>query len=169
MLRLPKFQVALPESVADAVALLSAHEGEAMIVAGGTDLLPNLKHRLFEPKLLVSLERVAGLGAIQREADGTLRIGAMARLDQLAAHADVIAHAPALAQAHAAWCRAAAPAHGHRGRQRDARHPLPLLQPDVLLAEEPRLLSQEGRNRVPRGHAAVASASPRPATIRRPP
>ena len=99
MLRLPKFQVALPESVADAVALLSAHEGEAMIVAGGTDLLPNLKHRLFEPKLLVSLERVAGLGAIQREADGTLRIGAMARLDQLAAHADVIAHAPALAQA----------------------------------------------------------------------
>lgn len=71
MLRLPKFQVALPESVADAVALLSAHEGEAMIVAGGTDLLPNLKHRLFEPKLLVSLER--GQGSAPSNAKPTAR------------------------------------------------------------------------------------------------
>lgn len=99
MLRLPRFDVALPESVADAVALLSAHEGEAMIVAGGTDLLPNLKHRLFEPKLLVSLERVAGIDTITVQPDGSLSIGAMTRLDTLARHPEVTARAPALAQA----------------------------------------------------------------------
>lgn len=54
MLRMPEFRYHHPLSAADAVA--AWHDSEsAMYVAGGTDLLPNLKHRLFEPADLVGL------------------------------------------------------------------------------------------------------------------
>ena len=48
MLRLPAFELLEPTTAAEAAALLSEHGEDAMVVAGGTDLLPNMKHRLFE-------------------------------------------------------------------------------------------------------------------------
>jgi 4-hydroxybenzoyl-CoA reductase subunit beta len=99
MLRLPKFRLEEPADVAGAVALLDEHGDDAMVVAGGTDLLPNMKHGLFEPKVVVSLRRVAGMGEVEATADGGLRIGATVTLADMAAHADVIERAPALAQA----------------------------------------------------------------------
>ena len=49
----------------------------ARVVAGGTDILPNLKHRLDTPPVLVSLARVDGLRGVSRDdAAGVLRIGA---------------------------------------------------------------------------------------------
>ncbi|HTM18874.1 MAG TPA: FAD binding domain-containing protein, partial [Kofleriaceae bacterium] len=67
MLRMPQFDVATPTTIADAVALL-ARPG-ARLVAGGTDLLPNLKHRLHAPSLLVSLSAVTELRRIERDGD----------------------------------------------------------------------------------------------------
>jgi len=98
MLRLPQFEMETPDSLSEAIALLEAHPG-AMLVAGGTDLVPNMKHELFTPKVVVSLARVAELRGISRAASGWITIGAMTTLEDVAASAVVLAHAPVLAQA----------------------------------------------------------------------
>ena len=98
MLRLPKFELCTPTTLAEAVALL-AESPDAMIVAGGTDLVPNMKHELFTPSRVVSLAQVRELRGICRNADGSLAIGAMTSLAEVAASELVRAQAPALAQA----------------------------------------------------------------------
>lgn len=99
MLRLPQFSVETPTTLEAALGLLADHAGRALPVAGGTDLLPNLKHRLAEPEVLISLADVGELRGISVAADGALSIGAMTPLDQVANHPEVLARAPALAQA----------------------------------------------------------------------
>ena len=82
----------------EAVALMGEHTASAMYIAGGTDLMPNMKHRLFEPAHLIALRRIDELRGI-REEDGNLRIGAVETLTDVAAHAMVRARFPALAEA----------------------------------------------------------------------
>lgn len=99
MLRLPKFELARPRSVGEAVALLAEAGPSAVVIAGGTDLVPNLKHELATPELVVSLAGIPELRQIRREDDGTLVIGAMATIAAVAADERVRAQAPVLAQA----------------------------------------------------------------------
>lgn len=99
MLRCPKFELATPTSVGQALALLAEAGPEAMVIAGGTDLLPNLKHELFTPSLVVSLAGIQELRGIHRQSDGSITIGAMTRLDEIAASPLLRERAPALAQA----------------------------------------------------------------------
>jgi 4-hydroxybenzoyl-CoA reductase subunit beta len=98
MLRLPKFKVARPRRVEEAVALLAEHGERAVVIAGGTDLVPNMKHELFTPEVVVALSDIEELRGIRSTPDG-LVAGAMTTLDELSAHAGVRAAAPALAQA----------------------------------------------------------------------
>lgn len=98
MLRMPPFEVHLPTTVVDAVSLRSSLP-DAMYVAGGTDLLPNLKHALHQPSHLVSLADVAGLAEIALDPDGALRIGARCTLHQLATDPLVQRELPGLAVA----------------------------------------------------------------------
>ncbi len=98
MLRLPQFEVATPTTVREAIELYSSVEG-ALIVAGGTDLVPNMKHELFTPPLVVSLANIAALRGITRTTEGWLSIGAMTTLADVAASDLVAAQAPALSQA----------------------------------------------------------------------
>ncbi len=76
MMRLPPFSYLAPVSVADAVKLMADHGPEAMLVAGGTDLYPNMKRRQFEPTVLVGLRSVRDLTGVRREDGGGLAIGA---------------------------------------------------------------------------------------------
>jgi len=99
VLRLPTFELVEPTTAEAAVALLVEHGEEAMLLAGGTDLVPNMKHELFTPKLVVSLARIPELAGIRLESDGTLVLGAMTRLDEVARDDSVRRLAPALAQA----------------------------------------------------------------------
>ncbi|MFT6110511.1 MAG: 4-hydroxybenzoyl-CoA reductase subunit beta [Planctomycetota bacterium] len=99
MLRLPKFRLEEPRDIAGAVALMAEHGEDAMVVAGGTDLWPNMKHGLFEPKVVVSLGRIAEMNGIEALPDGGLRIGATTTLADMAQSPDVQERAPALAQA----------------------------------------------------------------------
>jgi 4-hydroxybenzoyl-CoA reductase beta subunit len=96
MLRLPAFEVESPDTIEGVVAALQARPG-ARVVAGGTDILPNLKHFLDTPPLLVSLSRVTALRGVVREGD-VLRIGAGVTLSQVAEHPEVQALFPSLAQ-----------------------------------------------------------------------
>jgi len=99
MLRLPSFKVERPESVEAAVALLVEHGEKAQVIAGGTDIVPNMKHELFTPEVLVALEAIEELRGVRSAADGTLTIGAMTALATVASDPLVNAGAPALAQA----------------------------------------------------------------------
>jgi 4-hydroxybenzoyl-CoA reductase subunit beta len=71
MLRLPWFEHRAPRSVAEAAKILAGEGPRAMLIAGGTDLLPNMKRRHQAPQVLVSLARVEEL----RKANGSFGAG----------------------------------------------------------------------------------------------
>jgi len=71
MLRLPWFEHRAPRSVAEAAKILAGEGSRAMLVAGGTDLLPNMKRRHQAPQVLVSLRQVDEL----RKLNGTFGAG----------------------------------------------------------------------------------------------
>src|SRR5919204_999458 len=98
MLRLPRLRYLRPRSVEEACEMAAAEPG-SMFIAGGTDLVPNLKRRQFDASALISLSGLPGLDRIT-EADGNgLSIGAGARLDEVARHPGLQAEYRALAQA----------------------------------------------------------------------
>lgn len=99
MMRLPPFRYLAPVSVADAVKLMADHGPEAMLVAGGTDLYPNMKRRQFEPRVLVGLRGLRELVGVRRPEGGALAIGAGTTLTAVSRHAEVRARYPALATA----------------------------------------------------------------------
>ena len=98
VLRLPHFEYVAPRSLDEAADLLAEHGPRAMVVAGGTDLFPNMKRRQQEPSLVIGLRGLRELGDIRVD-DGVLRIGATATLRDLAAHPLVRERYPALATA----------------------------------------------------------------------
>jgi 4-hydroxybenzoyl-CoA reductase subunit beta len=99
MLRLPKFELARPRTLSEAIELLEEAGPSAMVLAGGTDLVPNMKHELATPELVVSLAGIPELAGLRREKDGSISIGAMTTIAAVAASDLVRAQAPALAQA----------------------------------------------------------------------
>jgi 4-hydroxybenzoyl-CoA reductase subunit beta len=98
MLPLPRFTLAVPRSLDDALATLASHGPRARVLAGGTDLVPNLKHRLLDVEILVPIKRLPGLRGVARAADGTIAVGALTSLSALAADPVLAAAHPALAE-----------------------------------------------------------------------
>jgi 4-hydroxybenzoyl-CoA reductase subunit beta len=99
MMRLPPFQYLAPVSVADAVKLMADHGPEAMLVAGGTDLYPNMKRRQFEPRILVGLRGIRDLAGMRAPRGGGLAIGAGTTLTAVSRHPEVRGRYAALATA----------------------------------------------------------------------
>jgi 4-hydroxybenzoyl-CoA reductase subunit beta len=99
MMRLPPFRYLAPVSVTDAVKLMADHGPEAMLVAGGTDLYPNMKRGQFEPSVLVGLRGVRDLAGVRTSASGGLAIGAGTTLTAVSRHAQVRGRYDALATA----------------------------------------------------------------------
>ena len=98
MLRLPPFKYHRPDTVQDAVGLLAEFGDAAIPVSGGTDLIPNMKHRLFTPAHLVALKGVGEIKGIHA-GDGELVIGAAETLTDISLHPSVRLHFTALADA----------------------------------------------------------------------
>lgn len=96
-MRLPTFTYYQPSTVEEALASLTEHPG-ARILAGGTDLLVNMKHRVELPQTLVGLSQVDGLRGITRERDHMV-IGARTTLKEIQQDATLAADFPALVQA----------------------------------------------------------------------
>jgi len=78
--------------------MLAEHGPEAMPIAGGTDLVPNMKHRLFTPNYLVSLRGLSELHGIDLS-DSEMTIGAAETLTSVSVHPSVRLHFSALADA----------------------------------------------------------------------
>ncbi len=102
MMRLPSFRYVAPTSVGEAADLLAADPAHTMLVAGGTDLLPNMKRRQQEPATVVGLRGIASLQEVGRNfssASGDLRIGAAVTLGRLVRGEALHRAAPGLWQA----------------------------------------------------------------------
>ncbi len=81
MMRLPWFGFHAPRSVAEAARILAGEGPQAMLIAGGTDLVPNMKRRHQAPKTLVSLRRVEELKNISNGSG--LKLGAGLSLTEI--------------------------------------------------------------------------------------
>ena len=93
-----RFEIALPNSVDDCLKLLAAHGGEAKLVAGGTDLLPQLKNGLLRPAWVIDLSGVAELRALDGDDGRGLRVGAVVTARELELDARVRSRYVALAE-----------------------------------------------------------------------
>ena len=98
MLRLHEHVHHRPRSLLEARDLLARHAGDVMPIAGGTDLMPNMKHGLFTPGHVVALKGLPELRGIGDDMD-ELVIGAAESLSAVARHPRVRARAPSLAVA----------------------------------------------------------------------
>jgi carbon-monoxide dehydrogenase medium subunit len=93
----PEFKYAAPDSLAEAIRLLTEEDGEVKPLAGGHSLLPLMKLRLATPSMLVDLRRIPGMRGIERR-NGSFRVGALTRHAELASREDlgVVAQAAGL-------------------------------------------------------------------------
>ncbi|MHB1432195.1 MAG: FAD binding domain-containing protein [Streptosporangiaceae bacterium] len=94
-----RFRYEAPRSLDEAVALLAEAGDDAKVLAGGQSLIPLMKLRFAAPGLLVDINNIPGLDYHREDADGTLRIGALARHADLERSDILRARQPTMAQA----------------------------------------------------------------------
>jgi len=80
---LPSFQLLRPKTLDEAVRLMAKHDGEVKIVAGGTDLLPSMKQKLFTPPYVLDLRGVGELRGIRNVPGNGVEIGALTTLSTI--------------------------------------------------------------------------------------
>jgi len=93
------FEYVSPTTLQAAVHLLAEAQGEAAVLAGGTDLLSLMKDRIVTPARVVDLQKLKELKRIQFQSGSGLRLGALVTFDDLIENAEVRRHYPALVQA----------------------------------------------------------------------
>ena len=79
---LAPFQLLRPRTLPDALGMLQEHSGSIRVLAGGTDLLPSMRQKLFEPKYVLDLRRLDELNGI-RETEQGIEIGAVTTLHEI--------------------------------------------------------------------------------------
>ena len=80
---LPQFRLLRPRAVDDAVAYLAKHAGNICVLGGGTDLIPSMRQKLFDPGYVLDLRGVGELRGIRPQADGAVEIGALTALSTI--------------------------------------------------------------------------------------
>jgi 4-hydroxybenzoyl-CoA reductase subunit beta len=95
--RLPKFEFVEPKSAKEASSLL-VENPTAKVLAGGTDLLVNMKHRVETPSILVNIKKIPHLDFVRRD-NGMLRIGALTPLKKVYRNPYVVEKLSVLASA----------------------------------------------------------------------
>ncbi|MEO8973739.1 MAG: FAD binding domain-containing protein [Ktedonobacteraceae bacterium] len=99
MLRLPPFRYKAPRNLDEAAQMLAQEGDQAMLVAGGTDLFPNMKRRQFTPPIVIGLRNIASLKTITGSPEQGFHIGAGVTLARLSEHPVLKQHYPALTTA----------------------------------------------------------------------
>jgi carbon-monoxide dehydrogenase medium subunit len=95
----PPFDYAAPDSIDEVLELLAEAPDETSLLAGGQSLVPVLNMRLAQPRVLVDLNRVGGLDAIEDAAGGRLRFGSMVRQRRLECEPVVRERVPLMTEA----------------------------------------------------------------------
>ncbi len=95
------FEYFAPKSLPEACALMAAHDGDARVIAGGTDLLLKMKAGRLAPKVIVNIKRLAELRGITAVSGqpSAVSIGALTTLEEIRRSALIRERYPALAEA----------------------------------------------------------------------
>jgi CO/xanthine dehydrogenase FAD-binding subunit len=80
---LPRFEIFQPETYAEACKIAEKNKGDAVFIAGGTDLMVNMKEKVIKPKVVISLDKVGGLTQIDYSEKAGLTLGSMVRIVDL--------------------------------------------------------------------------------------
>jgi len=99
MMRLPKFEYRVPQTIAEAVKIMADVGPAGQFVAGGTDLYPNMKRRQQMPKTVISVMRLNELNQITGDGSTGLKIGASVILTDICEHPIINRDYPVVAQA----------------------------------------------------------------------
>lgn len=94
-----RFGYEAPKSIEEAIGYLTAGAGEAKILAGGQSLVPMLKLRFAAPEMLVDINSIPGLDYINVGADGSVRIGALVRHEDIERSEELKTAQPTIAAA----------------------------------------------------------------------
>jgi 4-hydroxybenzoyl-CoA reductase subunit beta len=94
---LPEFELVRPTTLDEVIAARAAHP-DSRLLGGGTDLVVNIRRGIVAPPVLIDINQVGELRAIKADASA-IEIGAAVTLAELAAHPQVAAHYPVIAQA----------------------------------------------------------------------
>lgn len=96
---LPRFEYTAASTPEEAISALAGHKGKAEIMAGGTDIMVNMKRRVVRPDLIVSIHKLDRLKGIDRNPEGRYRLGVLNTMHEIAASETITKQFPALAQA----------------------------------------------------------------------
>ena len=96
---LPQFRLLRPRTVDEAVASLSKNADNIRVLAGGTDLIPSMRQKLFEPEYVLDLRGIAELRGIRPQTSGAVEIGALTALSAIEKSAYLRRHFPVLTEA----------------------------------------------------------------------
>ena len=108
-----------PKTVNEALSLLAKHGEEAKVIAGGTDVMVDIKFKE-EPGSLVNIKKLPGLSGI-KENGGSLRIGSLTTIREIETSSLVREKLPVLWEVGASVRLAADPQHGNHRRQHLSR------------------------------------------------
>ena len=97
-MRLPKFEYLEPKTLNEATKALASDMKGSVLMAGGTDLLVNMKHRVIQPKQVINLKTIPKLAFLSNEKGGW-RIGALTTLHDIASSQAIRERAPILSKA----------------------------------------------------------------------
>ena len=95
---LPRFSYLVPKSLKEACIMLAEHEDKARVLAGGTDLLIKMKHRILQPEYIIGISNIPHTDYIHVDKQ-QLVIGANAKLSAVEQHSQILRYFPALAYA----------------------------------------------------------------------
>jgi 4-hydroxybenzoyl-CoA reductase subunit beta len=96
---LTEFQLLRPHSLTEAMNHLEGYGGNLRIIAGGTDLLPSMRQKLFEPEYVLDLRRIGEIQGIRPQPDGGVEIGALTTLRSIERSSFLQQHYPVLTEA----------------------------------------------------------------------
>ena len=80
---LPQFRLLRPRVLDEALGWLATHASNIRVLSGGTDLIPSMRQKLFEPKYVLDLHDMSELRGIHTQSDGAVEIGALTTLSAI--------------------------------------------------------------------------------------
>jgi len=94
-----RFEYLEPESIDEALAMLSRHRGKSKIIAGGTDLMLQMRYKTVDPEYVIDITRIPNLDYITLDGNGGLKIGPLASIRDLETSAELREKYPIIVQA----------------------------------------------------------------------
>jgi 4-hydroxybenzoyl-CoA reductase subunit beta len=98
-LSLPQFSLLRPRTLQEAVGALAKHASNIRVLAGGTDLIPSMRQKLFEPEYVLDIRHLPDLKSIHRQAGEGVSIGALSTLTSIEHSEFLRKHYPVLTEA----------------------------------------------------------------------